>query len=142
MQVGLCLGWAKKVGKPVSFVTYLIPAERPRMNTDILYALCDTLGPRKAEDVVARALEDLAARLCLVQDLAVAGTRSDLCKELRALRAVAAQIGLTGVSEVAQDVLTCVEHKDLVGEASTLARLARNGECALTALWDLQDLSV
>ena len=112
------------------------------MNTDILYALCDTLGPQQAEDVVARALEDLAARLCLVQDLAVTGTRSELRKELRALRAVALQVGLTGLSEVAEDVLNCIDQNDLVAEASTLARLARSGEGALSALWDLQDLSL
>ncbi len=112
------------------------------MNTDVLYALCDTLGPSQAEDVVARALEDLASRLCLVQDLAVTGSRNDLRKELRALRAVAIQVGLTGLSEVAEDVLTCIDQNDLVAEASTLARLARIGESALSALWDLQDLSL
>lgn len=112
------------------------------MNTDVLYALCDTLGPRQAEDIVARALEDLAGRLCHVQDLAITGPRDNLRKELRALRAIAAQVGLTGVSDVAGDVVKCIDQHDLVAEASTLARLARSGEGAISALWDLQDLSV
>ncbi|MDJ0821140.1 MAG: hypothetical protein QNJ09_04910 [Paracoccaceae bacterium] len=123
-------------------VIYLAPPERPRMDAAQLETLCNELGAHQAEDVVCRAMEELALRLCQVQELAINGPREDLYKGLKALGAIADQIGLCGVRQVSQDVMGCIADGDPVAEAATLARLARIGERSLTALWDLQDLSV
>lgn len=121
-------------------VTYLAPVERPTMNRDQIETLCDDLGPHAAEDVVCRAMEELAQRLCHIQDLAVKGPRGDMHKALRAMGAIAEQIGMLGLSKVARDVINCIELGDAVAEAATLARLARTGERSLTAMWDHNDL--
>ncbi|WP_299926612.1 hypothetical protein [uncultured Pelagimonas sp.] len=121
-------------------VTYLAPMERPSMNADQIETLCADLGPHAAEDVICRAMEELAHRLCALQEMAVHGPREDLHKGLRALSAIADQIGMVGLSDVARDVINCLELGDLVAEAATLARLARIGERSLTAMWDHNDL--
>ena len=110
------------------------------MDADQIETLCADLGPHAAEDVVCRAMEELAQRLCHLQDMAVKGPREDLYKGLRALSAIAEQIGMCGLSLVARDVINCIELGDVVAEAATLARLARIGERSLTAMWDHNDL--
>lgn len=122
-------------------VSYLAPSERPRLDAAPLQALCEELGPASTEDMVCRAMEELALRLCQVQDLAQAGPREDMYKALRAIAAISDQVGLAGLAQVARDVMSCITSGDLVAEAATLARLGRTGEQSLSALWDLQDLS-
>ena len=104
--------------------------------------LCQDLGPHAAEDVVCRAMEELAQRLCQVQDMAVGGPKEDMHKVLRSLAAIAAQIGMTSLARVAHDVMTCIEYGDMVAEAACMARLARTGERSLTQLWDLNEFTV
>ncbi|MCT4556727.1 MAG: hypothetical protein N4A61_01580 [Pelagimonas sp.] len=112
------------------------------MDHDQIELLCKDLGPYAAEDVVCRAMEELAQRLCQIQEQAVKGPREDLPKALRALAAIADQIGLRTLSRVAFDVITCIEFNDQVAEAATLARLARTGEKSLTELWELNEFSI
>ena len=112
------------------------------MDAAFLETLCVNLGPHAAEDVVCRAMEELGQVLFQVHEIAVSGQREELHKTLRRLSAIADQIGLCGLSDIARDVMTCIEQADEVAEAATLARLSRNGERSLAALWDLQDLSV
>lgn len=104
--------------------------------------LCVDLGRNAAEDVVCRAMEELAQRMCLLQQQALSGPREDLHKGLRGLAAIADQIGLCSLSNVAHDVMICIELGDTVAEAATLARLARIGERSLTALWEINEFSV
>jgi hypothetical protein len=126
----------------VGELKFLTPKERPRMDATLLETLCTDLGPHGAEDVVCRAMEELGQMLFQVHELALTGQREDLHKLLRRLGAIADQIGLCGLAQVARDVMVCIEHGDMIAEAATMARLSRTGERSLSALWDLQDLSV
>jgi phytoene dehydrogenase-like protein len=126
----------------VKEVTFLAPKERPLVEPGQIETLRNDLGLHAAEDVVCRAMEDLAQRLCHVQEMSLKGPREDLHKNLRALSAIAEQIGLAGLASVARDVIICVEYDDRVAEAATLARLARMGEGSLAMLWDYQEFSV
>lgn len=112
------------------------------MDPGQIETLCTDLGRNAAEDVVCRAMEELAQRLCLLQQQAQSGPREDLHKGLRALAAISHQIGMCSFSKVAQDVMVCIELGDTVAEAATLARLARIGERSLHALWDLNEFSI
>ena len=123
-------------------VTYLAPAERPAVDPAQIETLCTDLGRPAAEDVVCRAMEELAQRMCQIQTQALKGPREDMHKGLRGLAAIADQIGLCSLSEVAHDVMACIELGDAVAEAATLARQARVGERSLTALWDLNEFTV
>lgn len=56
--------------------------------------------------------------------------------------AIAEQIGMAGLARVAGDVTNAIDEGDAVATAATLCRMIRVGERSLTAIWDLQDLSV
>ncbi|MCT4611033.1 MAG: hypothetical protein N4A70_17755 [Pelagimonas sp.] len=112
------------------------------MDHEQIELLCKDLGPYAAEDVICRAMEELAQRLCQIQDQALNGPRDDLTKGLRALSAIAEQIGLNSLKSVAFDVINCIELGDRVAEAATLARLARTGERSLTELWELNEFTI
>lgn len=112
------------------------------MDTAQIKTLYSDLGPNAAEDVICRAMEELAQRLCQVQDMALSGARRDMQKTLRSLAAIAQQIGLETLSKVAHDVIDCIELGDIVAEAATLARLARTGERSLTQLWDINEFTL
>lgn len=123
-------------------VCFLAPAESPRIDPDRIEELRCEVGALAAEDMVCRAMEDIALRLCHLHALAENGRRDELRKGLQTLGTIAEQIGLTGITRIAGDVLTCIAHDDPVAEAATLARLTRTGEQSLAALWDLQGVTV
>ncbi|WP_240705184.1 hypothetical protein [Pacificoceanicola onchidii] len=123
-------------------MTYLAPAETPRVERGQIETLRNDLGLHAAEDVVCRAMEELAQRLCQLQEQSMNGPRDELHKGLRSLSAIADQIGLESLSKIARDVMICIEFGDGVAEAATIARLVRNGESSLALLWDLQEFSV
>ncbi len=100
------------------------------------------LGESGAENVVCRAMEELAIRLahseCLYREEKIVEMR----KCVRSMRAIAEQIGMQTLAGVAKDVVNCIDMNDQNALAATLARLLRIGEQSLTEIWDLQDLSI
>ncbi len=112
------------------------------MDAGKIETLCVEMGAHAAEEMLCRAFEDLGQRLLGLQELSDRQTQDELHKALKGLAAIADQIGLCGLACVARDVMTCIEYGDLTAQAATTARLERMGERSLSALWDLQDLSV
>ncbi|MCM2562565.1 hypothetical protein M8756_10440 [Lutimaribacter sp. EGI FJ00015] len=116
--------------------------EAIRLDQGRLCELYDRLGPSGAEDVVCRAMEELAARLSQIDRDYGAGRWIELRKGARALAAIADQMGMATLARVGRDVTACVDLGDRVALAAVLARLFRSGEGSLTAVWDMQGLSV
>ena len=129
-------------GERVEQIITLAQNEIVRLDSDRLGELYAQLGEAGAEDVVCRAMEELAVRLSHSERLFRQNEMSDLRKSARSLVAIAEQIGMHSVARVAQDVTQCIDDGDRVALAATLARLLRIGERSLTAIWDLQDLSI
>ncbi len=123
-------------------VLQIKPVERVNVDQDRLGALYSQLGEANAEDVVCRALEELALRLSHTETLFSEQCWSDLRKNTRSLIAIADQIGMQALSHVASDVTLCIDRGDQVAVAATLSRLLRIGERSLTAVWNIQDLPV
>jgi hypothetical protein len=123
-------------------VTFLAPKERPRVDVAPIETLRSDLGPYGAEDIVCRAMEDVSQRLFHIQRIAVEGPTEDLHKALRALSAVAEQIGLKSMAQVSRDVMLCIEDGDPVAQNATLARLMRLAEQSFARLWNAPELSV
>ncbi|WP_146584808.1 hypothetical protein [Puniceibacterium confluentis] len=123
-------------------VTVLAPLENARLDPDRLDALYSQLGPNAAEDVLCRAMEELAVRLAHIDRLFRQGDWKEMRKNTRALLAIAEQIGMMGLARVGSCVVGCIDDGDRVALAATLFRLTRLGEQSLTAVWDLQDLSI
>ena len=116
--------------------------ETVHVDQDRLGALIAELGEAAAEDVVCRAMEELAIRLAHCSRLHAAENWPELRKCARSLIAISDQIGMRVLARVAQDVITCVDADDPVAISATLARLLRIGEQSLTAIWDLQDITI
>ena len=118
------------------------PVEVVHVDQDRLGELYAELGEAAAEDVVCRAMEELALRLSHCSRLHSSGDWDDLRKCTRSLIAIAEQIGMLVLARVAQDVLVTLDARDMPAVAATLARLLRIGEQSLTAIWDLQDITI
>lgn len=113
-----------------------------RVDSDRLEDLYRQLGEAGAEDVVCRALEELAARLSHTERCYREMKWDDMRKSARSLVAIAEQIGMVLLAQVAQDVTICIDAGDRIALSATVARLLRIGEGSLTEIWDLQDLSI
>ncbi len=116
--------------------------ETVHVDQDKLGALYAELGEAGAEDVVCRAMEELALRLSHCSRLHRAGQWDELRKCARSLIAISEQIGMLVLARVAHDVLESLDAYDVPAVAATLARLLRIGEQSLTAIWDLQDITI
>ena len=135
--MGACL----KVNK-MKHVTQIKPTESVDVDQDRLSALYTQLGEASAEDVVCHAMEELALRLAHCDRLYRTSAWLDLRKSVKSLVAISDQIGMSAVSTVAVHVTNCIDQEDNIALAATLGRLIRIGEESLTAIWDLQDVTI
>lgn len=126
----------------VNKIFTLNQTESVRLDSERLGALYNQLGDTGAEDVVCRAIEELAVRLSHCERLWRQREWQDLRKSARSLIAISEQIGMSALASVAKEVTITIDNEDQVATAATLFRLIRVGERSLTAVWDLQDLSV
>ncbi|MCD9149321.1 hypothetical protein [Pseudophaeobacter flagellatus] len=117
-------------------------AENVKLDPDKLGMLYAQLGEAGAEDVVCRAIEELAVRLTHCERLWRQDNMIDLRKNARSLIAIADQIGMSAMASIARDVTLAIDSKDSPAVAAILFRLLRVGERSLTVVWDQQDLSV
>ncbi|HEY9037378.1 MAG TPA: hypothetical protein VIN05_00310 [Roseovarius sp.] len=113
-----------------------------RLNPDRLEELYSQMGEAGAEDVVCRALEELAVRLSHTERCHREGRLADMRKSARSLVVIADPIGMHMLARVAADVVACVDGGDPVATAATLSRLLRIGERSLSEIWDLQDMTI
>jgi len=141
-MVRKCRGGMTNGVNVVEQIVTLNPKETVRLDQDQLGGLFCQLGEAGAEDVVCRAIEELAVRLSHCERLWRRKDRDGLRKSARSLIAIAKQIGMMELAGVAADVTNAIDMDDSVAEAATLFRLIRIGERSLSAVWDLQDLSV
>lgn len=135
--------WGKEPeGESVQQIAVLIFEEKVRLDSDRLVELYAQLGEVGAQDVVCRAMEELAVRLARIDEAHRAYRLSVLRKGAKSLIGIAEQVGMQRLADVARDVCHCADEMDPVALGATMARLMRIGDRSLTAVWDLQDLSV
>lgn len=115
------------------------PVRLDRSQFEILY---QSLGPVGADKVVANALEELGLTLGAASEHYRNAEMANLRKAMRAVIALAQQVGMTLLARVARDVLELSDSYDVVAFGAAMARLERIGEGSLVAIWDLQDLSI
>ncbi|MEO9684287.1 MAG: hypothetical protein ABJR46_09450 [Tateyamaria sp.] len=118
------------------------PSETVNVNRDRLSALYSEMDPVAAEDMVCRAMEELALRMSHCDRLYRADKLDELHKSSKSMIAIADQIGMEGMARVASDVSECAAAGDRTALAATLSRLLRTGEGSLSAIWDLQDITI
>lgn len=123
-------------------VLHIKPVEDVRVDQDRLGTLYSQLGEAGAEDVVCRALEELALRLSNCEHLFREDAWEALRKNTRSLIAIADQVGMSALSQVAADVTHCIDRGDITAVAATLSRLIRVGERSLMAVWDIGEAPI
>lgn len=141
MHVSL-VPWGREIkGEFLNKVTMLMQDEAVLLDPERLGTLYAQLGEAAAEEVICRAMEEMAVRLTGAERMYREDQIAGLRKTVRCLAAIADQVGMHGLALVARDVAHCIDKGDGNGLAATLARLLRIGERSLTAIWDQQDLS-
>jgi len=120
-------------------VAVLSREETVRVDPVRLTELCNQLGQSEAEDLVCRAMEELAVRLSFAERQYRQGKHADMRQSVLALVNIADRIGMYSLSRVAGDVILCLDAGDSTATAAVVARLIRIGERSLSAIWDMQD---
>lgn len=126
----------------MEYLTTLKPAEQIRLNSEQLETLYQKLGEEGADNVLCRAMEEMAIRLKQCEKQYRAGAHKELRKLVQSLVAIADQIGMQTLARVAEDVVQCLDSGDWVALGATFGRLGRCGDQSLTAIWDLSDVTV
>ena len=123
-------------------VTVLRPLDRVRQDAEPVAAIYRDKGTAEAEQVVTRALGELALTMSGLAQQVRSHELSDLSRQLRRLRQMSEQLGMVSLGLVAGDVRTCLESGDVTAFSAVWARLMRVAERSLATDKDLLDQSL
>lgn len=124
--------------RPTAHIAVLRCREEFNMEAAPLLTLFAALPDHEAEDIVCRALEDIATRLDVLQTSRTAGEIESIATPAKRIAAIADQIGLTEVSTVARHIAAASEMRCGVALGATLARLERAFDAAVSHIWDFR----
>lgn len=118
------------------------PMERIRQDGEAIAALYRNLGTTTAEQLVTRALGELALTMSGLAARVRAHDLADVARQLRRLQRMAENLGMISLGTVSGDARHCLEGGDSTAFSAVWARLMRIAERSLTAEKDMADLSV
>jgi len=114
-------------------VVPLRPQERVTQDAEPIATIYRNLGPASAEQVVTRALTELAVTMAGLASLIRDHQLADMDRQLRRLQRMAENLGMTSFSHVAGDVRVCLGRNDVTGFAAVWARLLRVAERSMVS---------
>jgi hypothetical protein len=123
-------------------VTALLPKDRVRQNAEPIAAIYRDMGTQAAEQVVTRALGELALTMAGLAHQVRAHDLTDLQRQLRRLQRMAEHLGMVSLGLVAGDVRLCLDNGDVTAFSAVWARLMRVAEHSLAGDKDLLDQTV
>ncbi|MDT8857460.1 hypothetical protein RNZ50_20935 [Paracoccaceae bacterium Fryx2] len=123
-------------------VTVLRPKDRVRQDAEPIAAMYRGMGTSAAEQVVTRALAELALTMAGLAQQVRAHDLTDLARQLRRLQRMSEHLGMVSLGLVAGDVRLCLESSDATAFAAVWARLLRVAERSLASDKDLLDQSL
>lgn len=118
------------------------PMERIRQDGEAIAALYRNLGTTTAEQLVTRALGELALTMSGLAAQVRAHDLADVARRLRRLQRMAENLGMISLGSVSGDARYCLEGGDSTAFSAVWARLMRIAERSLAAEKDMADLSV
>jgi hypothetical protein len=130
--------WVFKMGE----IAALRPREIVRQDIEAIAVIYRNLGAPVAEQMVTRALGELALTMAGIAEKVRAQDLRDLARQLARLGRLAADLGLLSLAMVAGDAKTCLERADGTAFAAVWARLLRVAERSLASDEGLADQSV
>jgi len=120
-------------------VVALQPKERVRQDAEPIATIYRNLGTSSAEQVVTRALGELALTMSGLATQVRARDMGDLLRQLRRLQRMAENLGMVSLGVVAGDLRICLDRSDATAFAAVWARLLRIAERSLSSDKDLLD---
>jgi hypothetical protein len=122
-------------------VTVLRPKDQVRQDAEPVAAMYRDMGTAAAEQVVTRALGELALTMSGLAAQVRSHEMRDLARQLRRLQRMSEQLGMVSLGLVASDVRLCLEGGDVTAFSAVWARLMRVAERSLAVDRDLLDQS-
>lgn len=107
------------------------PKECVRQDSEPIALMYRNMGTAAAEEVVSRALSELALTMADLARRVRAQDWPDLSRQSRRLQRMAEQLGMVSLGQVAGDLRECLERDDPVAFAAIWARLLRVAEGSL-----------
>lgn len=120
-------------------VVALRPKERVRQDAEPIATMYRNLGTSSAEQVVTRALAELALTMAGLASQVRDRQMDDLFRQLRRLQRMAENLGMVSLGLVAADVRNCMDSSDSTAFAAVWARLLRIAEWSLAPDKHLMD---
>lgn len=114
-------------------VVALRPDDRVRQDAEPIATIYRNLGTASAEQVVTRALTELAVTMSSLAAQMQAHDLADMSRQLRRLQRMSENLGLVSLGLIAADVRLCLEGCDPTAFAAVWARLLRVAERSLAA---------
>ncbi|GLS85919.1 hypothetical protein GCM10010873_08930 [Cypionkella aquatica] len=114
-------------------VVALRPKERVRQDAEPIATIYQNLGTSGAEQVVTRALGELALTMAGLAAHVRAHEMGDLLRQLRRLQRMAENLGMVSLGLVAGDLRVCMDRSDTTAFAAVWARLLRIAERSLAS---------
>jgi hypothetical protein len=99
------------------------------------------LGPASTEQIIARAMGELALAMAGIAAQVKEHQLTDVARQLTRLQRMAENLGLVSLSAVSGDAKACLEGADSTAFAAVWARLLRVAERSLSAETAFADLS-
>jgi hypothetical protein len=122
-------------------VTALAPREVVRQDVEAIAAIYRNLGAPTAEQMVTRALGELALTMAGLAEKVRCQDLRDLSRQIRRLQRLAEDLGLITLAQVAGDSRTCLDRADSTAFSAVWARLLRVAERSLAPISGSIDLS-
>lgn len=129
-------------GCEMSNVVALRPKDRLRQDGEAIAAIYRNLGTATAEQMVTRALGELALTMAGIAAQLRGHELADLSRQLRRLQRMAENLGMVSLGQVAGHARDCLGCSDATAMAAVFARLMRVAERSLAADKGLVDQSV
>lgn len=123
-------------------VVALRPLERVRQDAEPIATIYRSLGTVSAEQVVTRALGELALTMAGLAHQVRDHDMADLARQLRRLQRMSENLGMVSLGMVAADARVCLERADSTAFTAVWARLIRIAERSLSSDKDLLDQSL
>lgn len=119
----------------------LCPQEQVRQDGEPIAAIYRNLGTASADQVVTRALAELAMSMAGLAGQVRRRDLGDLSRQLRRLQAMGENLGMITFAAVAGDARDCLDRGDATAFSAVWARLVRIAERSLMPNGNLMDRS-
>ncbi|HLQ19129.1 MAG TPA: hypothetical protein VK146_09120 [Tabrizicola sp.] len=113
-------------------IAALRPRDVVRQDVEAIAVIYRNLGAPVAEQMVTRALGELALTMAGIAEKVQAQELRDLSRQLGRLKRMAGDLGLVTLAGVAGDAKTCLERADSTAFSAVWARLMRVAERSLS----------